>query len=87
MVDVSGCHCELGGGEEGRRARSEETSFADHEVIVASPRRTGPLRAGRPLRGVYTGQGKASGLGPRAARRVNVPCFGTYNEGLIVRER
>ena len=43
VVDVGGGHGELGGGEQGRRARGEEASFADHGFIVASP-------AGRPLR-------------------------------------
>jgi uncharacterized protein YqeY len=36
MVDVGGCHGELGGGEQWGRARSEETRFTDHVFIVAS---------------------------------------------------
>ncbi len=36
VMNVSGCHGELGGGKQGRRARSEEASFPDHEFIVAS---------------------------------------------------
>ncbi len=35
VVDVGGCHGELGGGEQWGRAGREEASFADHVFIVA----------------------------------------------------
>ena len=38
VVDVGGCHGELGGGEQWGRAGREESSFADHVFIVASRR-------------------------------------------------
>src|SRR5580692_2257063 len=72
VVDVGGGHGELRGGEEGRRAWSEETSFTDHGFILAASCRTGPLRAGRPLRGGYTGRGDVGGMGPRVARRIPI---------------
>ncbi len=52
VVDVGGGHGELGGGEQGRRAGSEEASFTDHVLYCSVPCRAGPLRVGRPLRGV-----------------------------------
>jgi hypothetical protein len=63
VVDVGCSHGELRGGEERRRARCEEASFTDHDVIVAVSCRTGPLRAGRPLRGVCTGLGEVGAWG------------------------
>ena len=55
-MDVGRSHGELRGGEEGRRARSEETSFSDHGFILAVSCRTGRLRGERPLRGGCTGR-------------------------------
>ena len=63
MMDVGRGHGELRGGKERRRAWSEESSFADHEVIVAGSCRTGRLRGARPLRGGYTGLGEVSAGG------------------------
>ena len=51
VMNVSGCHGELGGGEQGRRARSKEASFPDHEFIVAS-QPVGEL-ASQQVRGTY----------------------------------
>jgi hypothetical protein len=69
VVDVGCSHGELRGGEERRRARSEEAGFTDHEVIVAVSCRTGPLRS-------VTPQTKTCLRGPRFARPLRGGCTG-----------